>query len=238
MQIYLGDDSDLTDNDYLKLALDNGLMGDGDLDRRYTPDEAQTVIDKLDSLYYGEFWPEDLEKITYKDDVIQLSDSDVEEYSSENETLQISDSCNRSLKSGDVVVFDTNGAKIARKIGDTADGGAFNLEVPELEDVVDSMLESHIQKLGFQDIVDYYGEENLIEANAGGGIAEATPVLAKVFEGQVTDEGFELELVGNDEDNLEIYITDKSQNKKYKLPIKETNIEGAKISMQKLVLRI
>lgn len=54
--------------------------------------------------------------------------------------------------------------------------------VPELEDVVDSMLESHIQKLGFQDIVDYYGEENLIEANAGGGIAEATPVLAKVFE--------------------------------------------------------
>lgn len=127
MQIYLGDDSDLTDNDYLKLALDNGLMGDGDLDRRYTPDEAQTVIDKLDSLYYGEFWPEDLEKITYKDDVIQLSDSDVEEYSSENETLQISDSCNRSLKSGDVVVFDTNGAKIARKIGDTADGGAFNL---------------------------------------------------------------------------------------------------------------
>lgn len=228
LQIYLGDDSDLTDNDYLKLALDNGLMGDGDLDRRYTPDEAQTVIDKLDSLYYGEFWPEDLEKITYKDDVIQLSDSDVEEYSSENETLQISDSSNRSLKSGDVVVFDTNGAKIARKIGDTADGGAFNLEIPELEDVVDSMIESHIQKLGFQDIVDYYGEDNLIEANAGGGIAEATPVLAKVFEGQVTDEGFELELVGNDEDNLEIYITDKSQNKKYKLPIKETHIEDAK----------
>ena len=79
IQLYLGSDDELEDKDYLNLALDLSLIEKDKLKKGLTNEEAIEIIEKLDSLYYGEFWPRDLEQVDYQDNVKVISSEDVVE---------------------------------------------------------------------------------------------------------------------------------------------------------------
>ena len=80
IQLYLGTDDELEDKDYLNLALDLSLIEKDKLKKGLTNEEAIEIIEKLDSLYYGEFWPRDLEQVDYQDNVKEISSEDVVNY--------------------------------------------------------------------------------------------------------------------------------------------------------------
>ena len=64
MQIYLGTDDAISDNTNIELAINNNLIAEDSLDRGFSDQEADGILDKFDDLYYGEFWPEDIENVS------------------------------------------------------------------------------------------------------------------------------------------------------------------------------
>lgn len=101
IQLYLGTDDEFEDKDYLNLALDLSLIEKDKLKKVLTNEEAIEIIEKLDSLYYGEFWPRDLEQVDYQGNVKVISSEDVVEYNRDENTLITSE----SLQVGDIITL-------------------------------------------------------------------------------------------------------------------------------------
>ena len=60
MQIYLGTDDEISDNTNIELAIDKDLIAEDSLDKGFSDEEADSILDKFDDLYYGEFWPDNI----------------------------------------------------------------------------------------------------------------------------------------------------------------------------------
>lgn len=116
MQIYLGTDDAISDNTNIELAINNNLITEDSLDRGFSDQEADGILDKFDDLYYGEFWPEDIENVSYKENVSQLQFFDIKDYKEDENIIYIDESAAKNLKKGDTFVFDYMGEKIAKKI--------------------------------------------------------------------------------------------------------------------------
>ena len=71
IRLSLGINQKLKDEDYISIALENGLIQEEQLKRGLTADEAEVIIEKLDELYYGVFWQRDIEEFEYQDRVIE-----------------------------------------------------------------------------------------------------------------------------------------------------------------------
>lgn len=114
-----------------------------------------------------------------------------------------------------VIVFDNNGFVTARKVNFSSNNGTYKLDIPEIEEVVDSLLESDVTEISFQDIVNYYGEENLVvtDNNSKG---QFVPV-SKTFSKEARSKGFKIEAKENSQ-KLEISITDNKSGATCQLP--------------------
>ena len=53
MQIYLGTDDEISDNTNIELAINNNLIAEDSLDRGFSDQEADGILDKFDDLYYA-----------------------------------------------------------------------------------------------------------------------------------------------------------------------------------------
>ena len=71
IRLSLGINQKLKDEDYISIALENGLIQEEQLKRGLTADETEVIIEKLDELYYGVFWQRDIEEFEYQDRVIE-----------------------------------------------------------------------------------------------------------------------------------------------------------------------
>lgn len=215
LQIYLNTDNEISDEEYLQLAIDSGLIQDKDLKRGFSKEEAKEIIKKLDKLYFSEFWQTGIENVVYQEDVIELEDKDVIVYNDDLEEIVVSDELNQKLSVGDVIVFYNKGFVTARKIQSVAaDHQTYVLEIPGIEEVLDTLIESDVKELGFQDIVNYYGEENLIAADK-----PSVTAVSHTFSGKVQNAGFMIEAVENSDHKLEIFVTDNNTGMRYQLPV-------------------
>lgn len=82
LQIYLGDTKELSDSDYIDIAIDNQLINKEDLDRGFSKSECEEVIQKILFLANEKFWVDGIENIEYKDgvseeDVLNMSDGNL-----------------------------------------------------------------------------------------------------------------------------------------------------------------
>ena len=137
---------------------------EGDLECILTRNcEGTEQLQKLDELYYGVFWQRDIEEFEYQDRVIELEKAAVTVYDRDAETLN----CSEQLKVGDIVSFMDGGLVTVRKVGKLLDNGSYGLEMPQIEEAFQSLKQSEIGEVSFQNIVDYYGEDNLIVADSG-----------------------------------------------------------------------
>ena len=71
IRLSLGINQKLKDEDYISIALENGLIQEEQLKRGLTADETEVIIEKLDELYYGVFWQREIEEFEYQDRVIE-----------------------------------------------------------------------------------------------------------------------------------------------------------------------
>ena len=146
MQIYLGTDDDISDKTNMELAVDKELIAEDSLNKGFSDEEADNVLDKFDELYYGEFWPDDVENVEYNDNVKQLEYFDIKDYKEDDNTIQLDPEAAKNLKKGDMIIFDYKGLKVSEKISEDAGNGAFSLENPEIEDVFDTLIVRDIRK--------------------------------------------------------------------------------------------
>lgn len=187
MQIYLGTDDEISDNTNIELAIDKDLIAEDSLDKGFSDEEADGILDKFDDLYYGEFWPDNIENVSYKENVSQLEYFDIKDYKEDDNIITLDDSAARNLKKGDAFVFDYKGDKVSKKIGEDMGNGTFSLEDPEIEDVFDTLIVSDSASIGIDDIINYYGLDN-VEVSAGNPVT----TMAADVSGNIHSKGFEI----------------------------------------------
>ena len=216
MQIYLGTDDEISDNTNIELAIDKDLIGEDSLDKGFSDEEADGILDKFDDLYYGEFWPDNIENVSYKENVSQLEYFDIKDYREDDNIITLDDSAAKNLKKGDTFVFDYKGDKVSKKIGEDMGNGTFSLEDPEIEEVFDTLIVSDSASIGIDDIISYYGLDN-VEVSAGNPVT----TLAADVSGNIHSKGFAIEAAVNDDNELEVTLTDNDTEAEYKLPVKQ-----------------
>jgi len=94
--------------------------------------------------------------------------------------------------------------------------GTFSLEDTEIEDVFDTLIVSDSASIGIDDIISYYGIDN-VEVSAGNPVT----TLAADVSGNIHSKGFAIEAEVNDDNELEVTLTDNDTHTKYKLPVKQ-----------------
>ena len=120
MQIYLGTDDAISDNTNIELAINNNLIAEDSLDRGFSDQEADGILDKFDDLYYGEFWPEDIENVSYKENISQLQFFDIKDYK-EDENIIIGNVALYGATSGKAFINGVAGERFCvRNSGATA----------------------------------------------------------------------------------------------------------------------
>ena len=216
MQIYLGTDDAISDNTNIELAINNNLIAEDSLDRGFSDQEADGILDKFDDLYYGEFWPEDIENVSYKENVSQLQFFDIKDYKEDENIIYIDQSAAKNLKKGDTFVFDYMGGKIAKKIVEDMGNGTFSLEDPEIDEVFNTLIVSDSASIGIDDIISYYGLDN-VKVSAG----KPVTMLTADVSGNIHSKGFAIEAAVNDDNELEVTLTDNDTEAEYELPIKQ-----------------
>lgn len=216
MQIYLGTDDAISDNTNIELAINNNLIAEDSLDRGFSDQEADGILDKFDDLYYGEFWPEDIENVSYKENISQLQFFDIKDYKEDENIIYIDESAAKNLKKGDTFVFDYMGEKIAKKIVENMGNGTFSLEDPEIDEVFNTLIVSDSASIGIDDIISYYGLDN-VKVSAG----KPVTMLTADVSGNIHSKGFAIEAAVNDDNELEVTLTDNDTEAEYELPIKQ-----------------
>lgn len=216
MQIYLGTDDEISDNTNIELAIDKDLIAEDSLDRGFSDQEADGILDKFDDLYYGEFWPEDIENVSYKENISQLQFFDIKDYKEDENIIYIDESAAKNLKKGDTFVFDYMGEKIAKKIVEDMGNGTFSLEDPEIDEVFNTLIVSDSASIGIDDIISYYGLDN-VKVSAG----KPVTMLTADVSGNINSKGFAIEAAANDDNELEVTLTDNDTEAEYELPIKQ-----------------
>lgn len=216
MQIYLGTDDAISDNTNIGLAINNNLIAEDSLDRGFSDQEADGILDKFDDLYYGEFWPEDIENVSYKENISQLQFFDIKDYKEDENIIYIDESAAKNLKKGDTFVFDYMGEKIAKKIVEDMGNGTFSLEDPEIDEVFNTFIVSDSASIGIDDIISYYGLDN-VKVSAG----KPVTMLTADVSGNINSKGFAIEAAVNDDNELEVTLTDNDTEAEYELPIKQ-----------------
>ena len=216
MQIYLGTDDEISDNTNIELAIDKDLIAEDSLDKGFSDKEADAILDKFNDLYYGEFWPDNIENVSYKENISKLEYFDIKDYKEDDNIITLDDSAARNLKKGDTFVFDYKGDMVSKKIGEDMGNGTFSLEDPEIEDVFDTLIVSDSASIGIDDIISYYGLDN-VEVSAGNPVT----TLAADVSGNIHSNGFAIEAEVNDDNELEVTLTDNDTHTKYKLPVKQ-----------------
>ena len=216
MQIYLGTDDAISDNANIGLAINNNLIAEDSLDRGFSDQEADGILDKFDDLYYGEFWPEDIENVSYKENISQLQFFDIKDYKEDENIIYIDESAAKNLKKGDTFVFDYMGEKIAKKIVEDMGNGTFSLEDPEIDEVFNTLIVSDSASIGIDDIISYYGLDN-VKVSAG----KPVTMLTADVSGNINSKGFAIEAAVNDDNELEVTLTDNDTEAEYELPIKQ-----------------
>ncbi len=214
IRLSLGIDQELKDEDYISIALENGLIQEEQLKRGLTADEAAVIIEKLDELYYGVFWQRDIEEFEYQDRVIELEKAAVTVYDRDAETLN----CSEQLKVGDIVSFMDGGLVTVRKVGKLLDNGSYGLEMPQMEEAFQSLKQSEIGEVTFQNVIDYYGKDNLIVADSGAMQKSSAVAVSHSISNTAQTKGFRIE-AEQSEEQLDVYITDNDTGIRYQLPV-------------------
>lgn len=218
LQFYLGEQSELSEKEYLNVAVELGLISKSDYKKKYTLDEAQEFLDKLDEIRYSTLWVDDYENISYKDDVTLLTSDDLISYSPESEQITVSNSVETS---NGVIVFEYDGYIIARKIVSNIGDNTYSLEIPTLEEVADEIVISDIDTIDFSDILNFYGDDFVQVASENTGVP-----VSKTISKDLTSPGFKIKAEETD-GLLKVTVIDNATGKKYAIKnLSQCEIEG------------
>lgn len=228
LRIYFSTEEDITDDFCIKLAIEYGILSEDELVQSFSKKEAEIILEKWNSLYFTEFWKDDIESVKYRDGVIELVSEDVRQCNDDCSKIIVAENTADFLEEGMIIVFEQNNTrlKVAKKVIEIGADGILSLSSVELDEVIESLIVSDITELTFEDIVKYYGLSENIDVisdlryrQTDGGM-----INTDVIPFDKSSKGFKLSLAteGEDQDkHLEIQVTDNNTGVSYKLPLSE-----------------
>lgn len=226
IQIYLGTDEKITDDEYIDLAIENGLIEKSQLKEKIEKDECVEILNKFETLYFGEFWKDNYSVVEYKKDIIQLSSENVLDYNTDCSKAIFQGESGREISEGSVVIFEQENTKlkVARKVESVEGDGTTLLTPVDLDKVVETLVVSDIAELTLENIVNYYGLEekddsvsNLNYHSSSGAKANRTE-----FSLGKNNNGFTLTLFTVEEEEekkLALRAADKNTGIAYEVPL-------------------
>lgn len=225
LQLYLAQEEEITDNVYIRLATENGLVGKEQLQNGFSREECEQVLETLEDLYYGEFWRDDYSEVVYQDDIIFLDPKNVLQSKYGDPEIVVEKEVLNSLQEGAVVLYEQEDTKlkIAGKVKDINADGTVSLDQVKMDEVVQSLAVSDITELTFRDIVNYYGLENSESMSLLPyyDLTDET-VMNTGFSFDAKSKGFKLILSveeKNKKKHLTVKVTDHATGGAYKLPV-------------------
>lgn len=90
------------------------------------------------------------------------------------------------------------------------------MEDPEIDEVFNTLIVSDSASIGIDDIISYYGLDN-VKVSAG----KPVTMLTADVSGNINSKGFAIEAAVNDDNELEVTLTDNDTEAEYELPIKQ-----------------
>lgn len=247
LQIYLDTKNSITDDYYIKLAVEHGLIEEEQLSKGVSLEESEQIIAALKSLYFSEFWKDDYSNVIYQDGVIELSLNDVLQSNDDCSEIVVAEDIWDSLKTGTILVFEQENTKlkVAREITKINSDGTLLLNSVGLEQAVESLTVSDITELSFADIVNYYGLEADYDTRntSNTHLNNEKLVNLKTFPFEMNSEGYKLILSTEDEDEekyLKIQVEDNATGVSYTLPVKyeveEDSTYNVEINIDKICI--
>lgn len=228
LENFLDMEKSLTEDDYIALAIENGVIEEKQLSEGFSAEACEQVLETLMRLRFGEFWKDDFTEVVYRDGVVELPAEDVRQKDADHLEIVVGENVAASLEPGVIVVFEKENTKckIAGKVTGIEENGVLQLASVELDEVVESLVVSDITEMTFDNIVDYYGlKENREETN---NLTYQQTVMdvskIAVFSAGVSSKGYKLSLYTEEkegEKSLKIQITDNGTGVSYVLPISE-----------------
>lgn len=223
---------ELTDDVYLELAEEYGLVTKEELKKGFSKEECELLLENLKGLHFGEFWKDDYSEVTYKENVKELTQDAVLSSDQDGTVIEIPKEQMDSYKVGDIIVFEekTTKIKLARKITRINEDGTVFLNPAKLEEVVDSLVVSDVTEVTFQDIMDYYGLEESADTASGleNQNSQATVMETAFFSKEIVSKGYKITLATEGEDekrHLKIKITNNETGIINTLPIEPYGVE-------------
>lgn len=212
IELYLGTDKQLEEKDYLNLATDLSLIETKQLKNGLSDEQAEEVLEKLDELYYGEFWPRDVEEVEYQEHVKKILKGAIISFDRDSNELITTE----ALQNNDIISFRYGGIVVNRKVEAVHGEGVYGLGFPEMEEVYTKLVQSGVAELTFQDIVNYYGDENLTVAEGDENKQPAAVNVSFSKDESFQSKGFKIEAEESD-NKLDIFITDNDTGIRKKL---------------------
>ncbi len=154
IQIYLETMDELTDDDYVDLALEKGVIEKSQLKKGVSEEEIDLILSKAKELYLHELWKDDVCEIEYKEDVVEIGKDDILEYNQDYFQVRINDNFKGLLQIGTAVLLEHSktGEKFLRRVSEITDGNIYVMEEVEAQEVIEHVLISDITSISLEDI--------------------------------------------------------------------------------------
>ncbi len=204
LKAYLDLEGEVTEETYIRLALDYGLVEEQRLDTGLSREECLQVLETLRELYFGEFWGEDFSEMAYREGVVELPPGDLIPGDEDGFRIMMEDAMADALKPGTVVVMEDRrtGIRTAGKVEHRESGGFLFLSPVELDKVVEHLRASGITQLTFDHIAAYHGMEEQTAGRDWGNSVNVIPTRVFIT-GKMEDKGFKVSVSTAEEEGGE-----------------------------------
>lgn len=154
VQMYLENEKEITDQQYISLAEEKKLLEKKQMHQGLTKKQCQQVLKKLRVLYFEEFQKKDYEKTAYEKGVVQLSSKEVAAFERDTAQLTVAADAENKISDGTIVVFKNpdTGIQTAGKLKYEGTANTYTLQEVKVEDVISSAQVSDVKEVTLQDL--------------------------------------------------------------------------------------
>lgn len=220
IMIYMGLTDEPDEQDYLKLAIEEGLVSKEQLDKAVSEEDSRIILERASELYLSGLWKKDVAELQYRDNVREIERTNIQSINEDQTRIILSDDLTETLNAGDIIVFEEQETeqKSAKEVVSFRSDGSIELTDTSLDKVADSLIMSDMAEVRFEDILAYYNisDRNLTYNNIGKYDAK----LVKHIDKSVQGDGFAIYLK-TEEGKLLVELTDNNSGRTYKLSVNE-----------------
>lgn len=242
IRLYSNIQGEISEEEYIQLAVAEKLISEDELNQELTRKQCEKLLNNLEELYFGTFLLDDYCQVVYKEGVAEVPMSFSHLHNQDYSKVQLSGEEHHSYAPGTILILEdeNTGLKMIKRVmeeEEPAGIGRYVLEDAKVEDAIESLVISDLERMTMADIVQYYGL-NPVQTFSDSSRAMASPVSTKV-----EYKGFSINLTNEKEGNrayLKVKLTDNDSGVSYELPVdiplEESELFDVEVGVEDIII--